>query len=475
MSCPGGEGAGPAAMDWTASIHSRSCCAYEATTRDYQATERRFNPLGDEVDWSTVAPEPTPPSRNRLRSSVVGAFFRKRDKESPDRTWLRNREARANLYLSVMPQRPSTRTAHPKCSAQESKALVPLAREGMVVDSDARFTEVIELIEAARVRAYQAVNAELVSLYWQLGEYISRKVASAEWGDGVVEELASSLARRFPGLRGFTRPNLFRMRQFYEAYRSNRKVSALLRQLPWTHHIIILGQAKAAAVREFYVLAAIRERWSSRDLERQIRSGAVLRDADAAKKVSSALRQIHPSALAELKNAYSLEFLALPDGHSEADLHGALLRDLGRFLTELGRDFCFVGSQYPVQVGNQDFAIDLVFYHRALQCLVAFELKTEKFKPADLGQLSFYVEALDRDVKKAHERPSIGVLLCATKDNEVVEYALARTTSPTLVAEYQTFLPSRELLRAKLHELYAQLTPTEEDEPRPPGKSRLRR
>jgi hypothetical protein len=149
----------------------------------------------------------------------------------------------------------------------------------------------------------------------------------------------------------------------------------------------------------------------------------------------------HPTALEEFKNAYSLEFLSMQDGHSEADLHGALLRNLGRFITELGRDFCFVGSEYPVQVGKQDFAIDLVFFHRALQCLVAFELTVEKFKPANLGQLSFYVEALDRDVKKAHERPSIGVLLCATKDDEVVEYALARTASPTLVAEYQTMLP----------------------------------
>jgi hypothetical protein len=165
----------------------------------------------------------------------------------------------------------------------------------------------------------------------------------------------------------------------------------------------------------------------------------------------------------------------LPDGHSEADLHGALLRHLGRFLTELGRDFCFVGSQYPVQVGNQDFAIDLVFFHRGLQCLVAFELKTEKFKPAHLGQLSFYIEALDRDVKKPHERPSIGVLLCATKDDEVVEYALARTTSPTLVAEYQTFLPPKELLRAKLHELYAQLTPDAENGPASVSPTRKKR
>jgi predicted nuclease of restriction endonuclease-like (RecB) superfamily len=311
----------------------------------------------------------------------------------------------------------------------------------------------------ARRRAYQAVNAELVGLYWQLGEYISRKIDSAQWGDSVVDELAAAIARRYPGLRGYTRRNLFRMRQFYVTYRSNEKVSPLVTQLPWTHHLILLSQTKHVEEREFYMLAAIRQRWTKRELERQIRSGAALRAAPRSKKVSPALTQIHPAAQDEFKDAYSLEFLGLSDGHSEAGLHCALLRHLGRFITELGHDFCFVGSEYPVQVGNQDFAIDLLFFHRGLCCLVAFELKVREFRPEDLGKLSFYVEALDRNVRKSHERPSIGVLLCATKDDEVVEYALARTASPTLVAEYQTVLPSRELLRRKLHELYARLAP----------------
>jgi len=362
--------------------------------------------------------------------------------------------------MTRMTKTPPKGVARTKPAPRGTTLATTRATQIVVSESDVRFTEVIALIEAARGRAYQAVNAELVSLYWQLGEYINRKIANAEWGDGVVNELASSLARRFPGLRGFTRPNLFRMRQFYEAYRSNRKVSPLVRQLPWTHHLVILSQAKPVETREFYILAAIKERWSKRELERQIRTGAVLREVRAKKKVSPVVRQIHPNAIDEFKNTYNIEFLGLAGEHSEADLHSALLRNLGRFLTELGRDFCFVGSEYPVQVGHQDFAIDLVFFHRGLQCLVAFELKVDRFKPADLGQLSFYVEALDRDVKKPHERPSIGVLLCATKDDEVVEYALARTVSPTLVAEYQTFLPPKEVLRAKLHELYAQLTPS---------------
>jgi predicted nuclease of restriction endonuclease-like (RecB) superfamily len=340
-----------------------------------------------------------------------------------------------------------------------TRKVSPLVRQTSGVTGASRFDEVLALIEAARGRAYHAVNTHLVELYWQLGEYISKKIASAEWGDGVVEELAAALARHYPGMRGYTRRNLFRMRQLFEAYRAHPKVSSLLTQLPWTHHLIILGQAKRAEEREFYVLAAIREGWVTRELERQIRTGAALRAQPPTKKVSSAMTQIHPTALDDFKNEYSLEFLGLPADHSEADLHGALLRNMGRFITELGRDFCFVGSEYPVQVGHQDFAIDLVFFHRGLSCLVAFELKVRKFEPEDIGKLSFYVEALDRDVKKPHERPSIGVLLCATKDDEVVEYALARTASPTLVAEYQTMLPSKAMLQRKLHELYAQLAP----------------
>ncbi len=281
------------------------------------------------------------------------------------------------------PQRRATRA---KAVVSRTTALARTSTQRATVDSgDLRFVEIIALIESARARAYQAVNTVLVAHYWELGEYISRKIANAEWGNGVVEELAADLARRFPGVRGYTRPNLFRMRQFYEAYRAKRKVSALLRQLPWTHHLLILGHAKSVEAREFYILAAIKEQWTSRELERQLRSGAILRNAHAAKKVSPALRQIHPEAADEFKNAYNIEFLGLGADHAEADLHDALLRNLGRFLTELGRDFCFVGSQYTVQVGTQDFAIDLVFFHRGLQCLVAFELKTEKFKPADLG------------------------------------------------------------------------------------------
>jgi predicted nuclease of restriction endonuclease-like (RecB) superfamily len=300
-----------------------------------------------------------------------------------------------------------------------------------------------------------------VSLYWQIGEYISRKLESAEWGDGVVEELARYLARTQPGLRGFTRANLFRMRQFYDTYRMNKKVVPLVRQLPWTHNLIILSQCKIAAEREFYLRMAAREQWGKRELERQLR-GALF---------SPAVRQLHPSAQSLFKDRYVVEFLNLPDGHAEADLHDGLVQNLKTFLIELGRDFCFVGSEYPLQVGGRDFALDLLFFYRGLNCLVAIELKADRFEPEYLGKLEFYLEALDRDVRKPHERPSIGVLLCATKDSEVVEYALSRALSPALIAEYQTQLPDKTLLQAKLHEFYAQNAPEESETGEPPARS----
>jgi len=317
------------------------------------------------------------------------------------------------------------------------------------------FAEVVNLIEQARQRAYQAVNTELVSLYWNIGEYISGKLAAAEWGEGVVESLAQHLARTVPSLRGFSAQNLWRMRQLFDTYRGDEKLSSLVRALPWTHNLIILGQSKRPEEREFYLRMAVQQRWGKRELERQFRLAAFEKAVLTPPKLSPAVREIHGEAAAgTFKDAYALEFLGLPAGHTEADLHRGLLAQLRNFLIELGRDFCFVGSEFPLQVGGRDFALDLLFFHRGLNCLVAIELKVERFEPEHLGKLNFYLEALDRDVRKPHENPAIGLLLCASKDSEVVEYALSRTLSPALVAQYQTQLPDKRLLAAKLHEFY---------------------
>jgi predicted nuclease of restriction endonuclease-like (RecB) superfamily len=320
------------------------------------------------------------------------------------------------------------------------------------------FADIVQLIVAAKQRAIQAVNTSLIDLYWQIGEIISQRIASAEWGDGVVNQLALHIAQTQPGLRGFTRPNLFRMRQFYETYKDDQKVSALLRQLPWTHNLTIISQSKRPEEREFYLRMAVKEQWSSRELERQFKIATYERTILEPAKVSAALRLLHPEAISAFKDAYMLEFLGLPDAHSESDLHKSLLAKLKVFLSELGRDFCFIGSEFPVQVGARDFELDLLFFHRSLNCLVAIELKVGRFEPEYLGKLSFYLEALDRDVRKPHENPAIGVLLCASKDDEVVEYALSRTASPALIAQYETQLPDKALLQSKLHEFYLQNT-----------------
>ncbi len=330
------------------------------------------------------------------------------------------------------------------------------------VPQTADFADIARLVAAARQQAVQTVNTLLVELYWQIGERISRRIAAAEWGDGVVDELARYLARTQPGLRGFTRANLFRMRQFYEAYPDAQIVSALLRQLPWTHHLIILSQSKRAEEREFYLRLAAQEKWSSRQLERQLKAALFERTVLHPPKVSPLARQTHPDVAGIFRDSYVVEFLDLPSSHAEADLHRSLIARLRDFLIELGRDFCFVGSEYPLQVGGRDFALDLLFFHRGLNSLVAIELKVGRFEPEYLGKLDFYLEALDRGVKKPHERPAIGVLLCASKDDEVVEYSLSRSTSPALIAEYQTQLPDKALLRAKLHEFYLQNTQEED-------------
>ncbi|CAN7751157.1 PDDEXK nuclease domain-containing protein [Variovorax sp. LjRoot84] len=213
------------------------------------------------------------------------------------------------------------------------------------VPADPGFAEIVTLIQAARDRAYHAVNTALIDLYWQVGEYISRKLSAAEWGDGVVTQLAAHLANTQPGLRGFTRANLFRMRQFYEAYRDDEKVAPLVRQLPWTHNLIILSQSKRPEEREFYLRAAAREQWSKRELERQFAIALFERAVLTPAKVSPVVRQSHPQALSVFKDAYLLEFLGLPEGHSEADLHQGLLARLKTFLIELGRDFWAVLSR----------------------------------------------------------------------------------------------------------------------------------
>ncbi|MCX6579596.1 MAG: PDDEXK nuclease domain-containing protein [Candidatus Aminicenantes bacterium] len=310
----------------------------------------------------------------------------------------------------------------------------------------------MKLIQTGRSHAYSAINVALIDTYWAVGSYLSSKVAHAGWGKGVVNELAQWLAWKAPDIKGFSAQNLWRMKQFFELYNGNEKLSALLRELSWTNNCIIMAQCKSLEEKMFYLQNAAWAHWSKRELEGQIKSGAFERTMLAEQKLSPVVRELPQDVGGIFKDSYMLDFIDLPSPYHEKDLREALVKNLCRFLLELGDGFTFVGEKVRLQVGNTDFELDLLFYHRDLQCLVAFELKTGKFEPAHIGQLSFYLEALDRDRKRPHENPSIGVLLCRNKDDEVVEYALSRTLSPALVAEYEHKLISRALLKQKMHE-----------------------
>ncbi len=319
------------------------------------------------------------------------------------------------------------------------------------------FNHIINLITQARNKAYQAVNKELVSLYWEIGKYVSQKVNEGTWGDGVVKKLSEYILSQFPNLKGFTKRGLYRMKQFYETYQDIEKVSPLLTQISWSNHLTILSKCKTIEEKQFYILLSAKDKWSKRTLTRQIESGYYERTILSKPIMSPAVSQIQSSITDAFKDTYVFEFLDLPQDYNEKDLQQALIQNLKKFLLEMGSGFSFIGQEYRVQVGMHDYYIDLLFFHRELRCLVAVELKTTDFKPDFLGQLNFYLEALDTEVKLPDENPSIGILLCKGKDNEVVEFALRRNISPALIAEYETKLIDKKLLQQKVHELYQML------------------
>lgn len=319
---------------------------------------------------------------------------------------------------------------------------------------DNRFTDIIHLIKQSRENAIRVVNTELINLYWNVGEYISKKIEQSEWGDSVVTELAKFIQINEPEIKGFSNKNSWRMKQFYESYKDFPKLSPLVREISWTNNLLVFSRCKSIEEKEFYLKLVTQENYSKRELDRQISASLFERTMIGNSKLSPLERESQNDLTDTFKDSYVFEFLNLPEPYNERDLQRGLVRQMKNFILELGKDFLFIGEEYKLQVGNSDFFIDLLFYHRGLQCLVAFELKADKFKPDHLGQLNFYLEALDRDVKNPNENPSIGVLLCKDKDNEVVEYALSRSLSPTMVSEYKTQLPDKKLLQQKLHDMF---------------------
>ncbi|WP_212001734.1 YhcG family protein [Chitinophaga sp. HK235] len=342
-----------------------------------------------------------------------------------------------------------------------------------------QFTEIVTLIKRSQYNTQKNVNIDMINLYWQVGEYIHKKIANASWGEGTIKELAQHIRRTQPQLQGFEKRNLYRMKQFFEMYSIqfaelfNLKLTdnqteilsspmtqftdirnTLLVRVTWTHHLTLMTKTKTKEECEFYLRLCVQENYSVRELERQIKSSLYERVQLGKQKMPLSHNNATQDESVLFRDKYVFEFLDLPVNHDEKDFQKALSRKMKEFILELGDGFIFIEQEYRITVGGTDFYIDLLFFHRDLQCLVAFELKTTAFAPEYIGKLNFYLEALDRKVKRAHERPSVGILLCKEQNNEVVEYALNRFLSPTIVSEYQTFLPDKKLLQQKLHELF---------------------
>lgn len=321
----------------------------------------------------------------------------------------------------------------------------------MLSENSIHFKHILSLIHSAKENALRKVNEELINLYYAVGQYLSQEAQKHNYGDKFIDEIAELIKIQSPEIKGFNRRGLYRMKQFYELYQGDEIVSTLLTQLGWSQHLKIMSACKTQEQRHFYIQLTIKEKYSFRELERQIESAYFERYMLSQEKLL--LAHVDSKIRNSFLDTYVLDFLDLPQKFSEKELKQAILNNLKSFLLEIGKDFTFVGEEYKVQVGKSDFYIDLLFYHRELACLVAFELKIGEFKPEYLGKMNFYLEALDLEHKKPNENPSVGIILCASKDDEIVKVALNRSLSLTLIAEYTLKLPNTELLQRKLREL----------------------
>ncbi len=312
------------------------------------------------------------------------------------------------------------------------------------------------MIKVRKNRAYRKVNEEMILLYLDVGKFLYELIEKGNYGDKVIDKAADFMKNNYPDIKGFTRRNLYRMVQFYKAYKDYPKVSTLLTQLSWSSNMLILSNTKTWEAREFYLNLAIKENYSVRELNRQLQSSYYQRYMlSKGKALPTQKKTVDEGDVpnTRLLDTYSLEFLDLPNEYSEKDLKTAIIKNLKDFILEIGKDFTFIGDEYRVQVGNHDYFIDLLFYNRELSCLVAFELKLGEYMPEYLGKMNFYLEALDRDVKKENENPSVGIILCSSKDKDVVEYSLSKNMSQTLISKYKLKLIDKKLLEDKLSEM----------------------
>ena len=371
----------------------------------------------------------------------------------------------------------------------------------IIKSTEQQFSEVVNIILQHKSRATKAVNEELLLTAWHVGGYVSSKLKSEEWGSKVVSQLSEYIRTQHPDIKGYSRRSLYNMVMFYEEYSSTTFIdtvgkylnsefvqsasaqietssitpsteadiivqmpSAQIVQMPFgqmpkileltslSNHIEILCRCKSNEERLFYILYANKENLSYKELQRCISNQTYAALLGNKNNMSKGLLEAYPNAPIMFKDTLFIDFLNLPKRHSEAKLKNSLVEHMKQFILELGKDFIFMDQEYKLNVGASTYKADLLFYHRGLQALVAVELKKTKFHPRDLGQLEFYLEALDRDVKRSNENPSIGIVLCPEADRVVVEYAISRSMSPTMIAEYKRILIPQERMQQQLNE-----------------------
>jgi predicted nuclease of restriction endonuclease-like (RecB) superfamily len=315
-----------------------------------------------------------------------------------------------------------------------------MSKKGQLLPGDyaSLFAEVKERVRAAQYQALKAVNKELVGLYWDIGRLIVERQTDAEHGAAIAERLAEDLRREFPGVSGYSRRNIFYMREFYQTYSALPKVQPLVAQIGWTHNLVILQRCKDPLEREFYLRMTRKFGWSKNVLIHQIENQSYEKTLLGQSNFDKALTpELRAQAKLAVKDEYTFDFLELGEEHSERELERALIARIEDFLRAMGGVFAFVGSQFRLEVEGEEYFIDLLLYHRRLRCLVAIELKVGKFQPEFVGKMQFYLTALDRQVREEGENPSIGIILCKEKKRTIVEYALHDARKPIGVATYQ--------------------------------------
>jgi predicted nuclease of restriction endonuclease-like (RecB) superfamily len=311
--------------------------------------------------------------------------------------------------------------------------------------------ELKQRIRSAQYEALKAVNREMINLYWDIGQIIVTQQQGASWGKSVVEQLAKDLQAEFPGISGFSAANLWRMRLFYESYVNNEKLAPMVREIGWSHNLVIVEKCKDDLEREFYIRMTRKFGWTKNvlihQIENQTYEKTLLNQTNFDKTVPAEIRNQLKLAV---KDEYTFDFLELADEHSERQLEQAILTRVEPFLQEMGGRFTFVGSQYRLEVGDKEFFIDLLLYHRQLKCLVAIELKTGEFLPEYVGKMQFYLAALDDLSRFPDENLSIGIILCKSKDKTIVEYALRESNKPIGIATYKLFSTLPQELKNQL-------------------------